>query len=82
MTADPECVQGRASRCALGCGMASEAQQQLLGPLGLEGLTSFLVSFGFQQAAGAVLGYELHLSAAGGASFASLRPSGQAESPL
>lgn len=50
--------------------------------LGLEGLTSFLVSFGFQQAAGAVLGYELHLSAAGGASFASLRPSGQAESPL
>lgn len=50
--------------------------------LGSEGLTSFLVSFGFQQAAGAVLGYELHLSVAGGASFASLRPSGQAESPL
>lgn len=61
------------------------AVKQLLRPpeastrlLGTEGLTCFLVSLGFPQAAGVVLGHERHLSAVEGASFASLRFLGQA----
>lgn len=38
--------------------------------LGAEGLIRFLVSLGFPQAAGAVLGLEYHLSAVEGAGFA------------
>lgn len=53
-------------------------KQPLLASLGAQGLTCFLVSLWFPQAAGAVLGHERHLSAVEEANFASLRFLGQA----